>query len=59
MKILGDDAWLWTEFALRMTNKQSGKTSASAGHTLSILVRSEGRWLVTHSSITMASVPAD
>ena len=58
IRVLGDHAVLWTEFSLKSRRKDTGKVSASAGHTLSLLVRDGASWRVVRDANTMAAVAA-
>ncbi|MEN0020717.1 MAG: nuclear transport factor 2 family protein [Planctomycetota bacterium] len=57
MQVMGDNAWLWTEFSLVIIDKRSGTRSKSAGHTLSVLKRSGDSWVTVREANTMAAVP--
>lgn len=59
IKVIGDYAWLWTEFKLVSKHKETGDTSTVAGHTLSILKRSGDSWVAVREANTMSQVPND
>lgn len=56
IQILGDHAWLWTDFSLKMTDKRSQARSRMAGSALSILKRRGDGWVVIRDANTMVSV---
>ena len=59
IRVLGDHAWLWTEFTLVSTNKATGKRSRVAGHELSVLERAGDGWRVVRDANTMSPAPLD
>ncbi|MCK5943915.1 MAG: nuclear transport factor 2 family protein [Planctomycetes bacterium] len=59
IRLMGDHAAVVSHFELKMTNKQTGKSSKSAGHSLSLIEKRDGRWVTVRDANTMASVPDD
>jgi uncharacterized protein (TIGR02246 family) len=59
IKVMGDYAWLWTEFTLVTTHKETGDKSKCGGHTLSILKRNGDSWLLVRDANTMAQMPVE
>jgi uncharacterized protein (TIGR02246 family) len=56
IKVLGDWAYLWTKLTVVVTPKNGGPSVMRAGHTLSILQKQYGRWLVTRDANMLAVV---
>jgi len=56
MKVFGDHAYLWVESTLDTTPKKGGATSRMAGHSLSVLVKRDGRWQILRDANTLTSV---
>ena len=56
IQVMGDYAWLWTRNSLTMTDKSSQSSSFMAGHSLSILKRQNGGWVVIRDSNTVVPV---
>ena len=54
IKILGDWAFMWTKLAIVITPPQSGQRITRAGHTLSILKRERGKWLLARDANMLA-----
>ena len=49
VKVLGDWAFMWTKLTVVVT-PPSGKTMTRAGHTLSVLKKENGRWLLARDA---------
>lgn len=58
IKVLGEWAFMWTRLHVTMT-LPGGKTTARAGHTLSVLKKEDGRWLLARDANLLAAVPGD
>jgi len=56
IKVMGDLAWLWTEFTLVTLTKSTGKTSKVGGHSLSVLRRSGAGWVIVRDANTMSAM---
>lgn len=57
IEVLGDDAWLISEISLAMTDKKTQSRSLMAGHSLTVLKKQAGSWVVIRDANTM--VPVD
>jgi len=57
LQIFGNHAYLWIESALGMSPKNGDPGSKMAGHSLSVLVKRDGRWQILRDANTMAVVP--
>ena len=56
-KVFGDHAYLWVDSTLLMTPKSGGDTTKMAGHSLSVLVKRDGRWQIYRDANTLSPVP--
>jgi ketosteroid isomerase-like protein len=56
IKVLGDWAYLWTKLTVVVTPKNGGPSVLRAGHTLSILQKQSGRWLLFRDANMLAVV---
>jgi|ERR1700730_5574701 uncharacterized protein (TIGR02246 family) len=56
IKVLGDWAYLWTRLTVVVTPKNGGPSVTRAGHTLSILQKQYGRWLLSRDANMLAVV---
>jgi uncharacterized protein (TIGR02246 family) len=56
IKILGDWAWMWTRLTVTMTPKNGGPPVERAGHTLSILNKRAGAWMIARDANMLAPV---
>ncbi len=56
LKVLGDHAYLWIESTLICTPKNGDPSTKMAGHSLSIVVKKEGRWQIMRDANTMTVV---
>jgi uncharacterized protein (TIGR02246 family) len=52
--VSGDRAHMWVESVLCITPKAGGDTTRMAGHSLSVLVRRDGAWLIHRDANTLA-----
>jgi uncharacterized protein (TIGR02246 family) len=56
IKVLGEHAYLWIESTLICAPKNGDPTTKMAGHSLSILIKKEGRWQIMRDANTMSVV---
>jgi len=56
LKVLGDHAYFWVESTLVMTPKNGDPATKMAGHSLSILEKSNGRWQIFRDANTLTPV---
>jgi uncharacterized protein (TIGR02246 family) len=59
IKILGDWAFMWTRLTVVATPPDGGKKMTRAGHTLTILAKQRGRWLLARDANMLAPVAAE
>ncbi len=57
IKVLGDWAFMWTKLTVVVTPPGGGQSMNRAGHTLSILRKVNGRWLLARDANMLVSVP--
>jgi uncharacterized protein (TIGR02246 family) len=57
IQVLGDWAFMWTKLKVTVT-PQGGAAMARAGHTLTILRRDKGRWVIARDANLLAPVPS-
>lgn len=57
IKILGDWAFMWTKLTVVTTPPGSGKPVTRAGHTLSILKKQSGKWMLARDANMLSPVP--
>lgn len=57
IKILGDWAFLWTKLTVVVTPSGSAPPMTRAGHTLSILQKQNGKWVLARDANLLAPVP--
>lgn len=57
VKVFGDHAYLWIESTLIMSPKNGDPATKMAGHSISILEKREGRWLIIRDANTLTVVP--
>jgi uncharacterized protein (TIGR02246 family) len=55
IKILGDWAFMWTKLSVVVT-PPGGKSMTRAGHTLSILKKENGKWVLARDANMLATV---
>jgi len=56
IKILGDWAFMWTRLTVVATPPGGGEPMTRAGHTLSILRKENGRWVLARDANLLAPV---
>ena len=56
IKVLGDWAFMWTKLAIAIT-PQEGAPISRSGHTLTLLKRERGRWLLARDANMLAPAP--
>ena len=56
IRILGDWAFMWTTLTVVIT-AQGGQSMTRAGHTLSILKKHNGKWVLARDANMLAPVP--
>jgi uncharacterized protein (TIGR02246 family) len=57
IKVLGEWACLWTKLSVVVTPKKGGAPIKRAGHTLSILQKQAGAWVIVRDANMLAVVP--
>lgn len=57
IRVLGDWAFMWAKLTVVVTPPGGGKTITRAGHTLSILKRENGQWVLARDANMLASIP--
>jgi len=50
IKVLGDWAFMWTKLSVVVTPPGGAPSTARTGHTLSILKKEDGRWLLARDA---------
>lgn len=58
IKILGDWAFLWTNLTVVVTPPDGAPPMTRAGHTLSILQKQNGKWVLARDANLLAPVPS-
>jgi uncharacterized protein (TIGR02246 family) len=58
IKILADWAYLWTKLRVVITPPGGGRPMARAGHTLSILKKQNGRWVLARDANMLSPAPS-
>lgn len=56
IKILGDWAFMWTKLTVAITPPGGGQSMIRAGHTLSILKKQNGKWVLARDANMLAPV---
>jgi len=56
IKILGDWAFMWTKLTVVITPPGGGQSMTRAGHTLSILTKQNGKWMLARDANMLAPV---
>ncbi|HTG33114.1 MAG TPA: SgcJ/EcaC family oxidoreductase [Thermoanaerobaculia bacterium] len=59
IKILGDWAFMWTRLTVVATPPGGAKPMTRAGHTLTILKKESGKWVLARDANLLAPVPKD
>ncbi|MGH7825675.1 MAG: YybH family protein [Candidatus Binatia bacterium] len=57
IKILGDWAFMWTKLTVVVTPPGGAQSMTRAGHTLTILKKESGRWVLARDANMLAPVP--
>lgn len=57
IKILGDWAFMWTKLTIIVTPPGGAQSVARSGHTLTILKKQSGQWLLARDANLLAPVP--
>jgi uncharacterized protein (TIGR02246 family) len=57
IKILGDWAFMWTKLTVVVTPPGGAQSITRAGHTLSILRKQSGKWVLARDANMLAPVP--
>ena len=57
IKVVGEWAYLWTKLSVVVTPKKGGSPIKRAGHTLSILQKQAGAWVIVRDANLLAVVP--
>ncbi len=53
VEVFGDHAYVWAESVLVVRPRDGSEASRMAGHSLSVLVRRDGRWQIHRDANTM------
>ena len=56
IKVSGDWAFMWTHLSVKVTPPNSSATMERAGHTLTVLQRVNGRWLLARDANLLTPV---
>jgi uncharacterized protein (TIGR02246 family) len=56
IQIMGDWAFMWTQLRVVMTPADGTRAITRAGHTLTILKKQEGRWLLARDANMLSLV---
>lgn len=56
IQVLGDWAYMWTRLTVVVTPPGGGKPITRKGHTLSVLQRQNGRWVLARDANMLAAV---
>lgn len=59
IKVLGDWAFMWARLTVVVTPPGNGSTATRSGHTLSILRKDGGRWVLARDANMLSVVPED
>lgn len=57
IKILGDWAFMWTKLTVVVTSPDGAQTITRAGHTLTILKKQSGQWVLARDANLLVPVP--
>jgi len=57
IKVLGDWAFMWTKLKVVVTPPGADRAMTRAGHTLSVLRKQNGKWLLARDANLLAPVP--
>jgi len=56
VRVLGDWAFMWTRIAVEVTPADGGPVQKRAGHTLTVLQKVDGRWLLARDANMLTPV---
>jgi uncharacterized protein (TIGR02246 family) len=56
IRVMGDWAFIWTRLTVEVTPPGGGQTHKRAGHTLSVLQKVDGRWLLARDANMLTPV---
>ena len=59
IRVLGDWAFMWAKLTVVVTPPGGGKAITRAGHTLSVLKKESGRWMLARDANMLALVSAN
>jgi uncharacterized protein (TIGR02246 family) len=59
VRILGDWAFMWTKLTVVVTPPGNAQSMTRAGHTLSILEKQNGKWMLARDANMLAPVPGN
>jgi len=59
IQVVGDWAWMWTRLSVVVTPPGGAPAMKRAGHTLSVLRKQDGRWVLARDANLLAPVPAE
>jgi uncharacterized protein (TIGR02246 family) len=59
IKVLGDWAFMWTKLTVVITPPGGAQTMTRAGHTLSILKKQNGKWVLARDANMLAPVSVE
>lgn len=57
IRILGDWAFMWAKLTVSVTPSDGGATVTRSGHTLSILKKEYGKWVLARDANMLAQIP--
>jgi uncharacterized protein (TIGR02246 family) len=57
IQIAGDWAFMWTKLTVVVTPPKGARSMTRAGHTLTILKKQNGRWVLARDANLLAPVP--
>lgn len=57
IKVFGEWAYCWTQLAVAVTPRAGGATVKRSGHTLSVLHKQNGAWVIVRDANMLAVVP--
>ncbi len=57
IKVLGDWAFMWAKLTVKVTPSDGGEMVTRAGHTLSILKKEHGTWMLARDANMLSSAP--
>jgi uncharacterized protein (TIGR02246 family) len=57
IKVLGEWAFMWTRLTVVVTPPEGGGSMTRAGHTLSVLRKEKGKWVLARDANMLAAVP--